>query len=58
MEVTYRIALEVAYHEALVRRAYKDSVGVWTWSVGLRHQHRLGDVGHDDNPSRAEAARM
>lgn len=22
MEVTYRVALEVAYHEALVRRAY------------------------------------
>lgn len=35
MNITPRIALEVASHEALVRRAYKDSVGVWTWSVGL-----------------------
>lgn len=33
--ITYRVALEVASHEAIVRQAYKDSVGVWTWSVGL-----------------------
>lgn len=35
MRVTYRTALEIATHEALVRQAYKDSVGVWTWSVGV-----------------------
>lgn len=35
MEITPRVALEVAHHEAVVRQAYKDSVGVWTWSVGL-----------------------
>lgn len=33
--VTYRVALETACHEALVRQAYKDSAGVWTWSIGL-----------------------
>lgn len=33
--ITVRVALEVAHHEAVVRQAYKDSVGVWTWSVGL-----------------------
>lgn len=33
--ITPRIALEVAHHEAIIRQAYKDSVGVWTWSVGL-----------------------
>ncbi|MFD2235924.1 lysozyme [Aureimonas populi] len=33
--ITYRTALEIASHEAIVRQAYKDSVGVWTWSVGL-----------------------
>ena len=33
--ITYRVALEIASHEAIVRQAYKDSVGVWTWSVGL-----------------------
>jgi len=29
------VALEIASHEALIRQAYKDSEGVWTWSVGL-----------------------
>ena len=35
MQVTYRVALEVASHEALIRQAYKDSVGIWTWAVGM-----------------------
>lgn len=35
MKITKNLALEVAHHEALVRRAYKDSVGVWTWSIGV-----------------------
>ena len=34
-KVDYDVALEVASHEAIIRQAYKDSVGVWTWSVGL-----------------------
>lgn len=34
-QITYRVALEVASHEAIVRRAYKDSKGIWTWSIGL-----------------------
>lgn len=33
--LTPRVAMEVAAHEGLVRQAYKDSVGVWTWSVGI-----------------------
>jgi lysozyme len=40
--ITYRTAIEVASHEAIVRQAYKDSVGVWTWSVGL-----TSATGHD-----------
>ena len=35
MKLTQRIAMEVASHEAVIRQAYKDSVSVWTWSVGL-----------------------
>lgn len=35
MKITTEMALEVASHEAIIRQAYKDSVGVWTWSVGL-----------------------
>lgn len=35
MTLTYRVALEVAFHEALVRQTYKDSVGRNTWNVGM-----------------------
>lgn len=35
MKITARTALELASHEGLVRQAYKDSVGVWTWSIGI-----------------------
>ncbi|OYX96657.1 MAG: hypothetical protein B7X90_15670 [Novosphingobium sp. 17-62-19] len=34
-ELTPRIALELIAHEGIVTEAYKDSVGVWTWSVGI-----------------------
>ena len=34
-EITPRIALELIAHEGIVTQAYKDSVGVWTWSVGI-----------------------
>lgn len=33
--VTAKIALELIAHEGIVTEAYKDSVGVWTWSVGV-----------------------
>lgn len=33
--VDFEVAMEVATHEALIRQAYKDSVGVWTWCVGM-----------------------
>ena len=42
MKVDYEVALEVACHEAIVRQAYKDSKGVWTWSIGLTSK-----TGHD-----------
>lgn len=42
MKITARVALEVAHHEGLVTQAYKDSVGVWTWSVGI-----TGASGHN-----------
>jgi lysozyme len=34
-DLTPRIALELIAHEGIVTEAYKDSVGVWTWSVGI-----------------------
>lgn len=33
--LTPRIALEIVSHEGIVREAYRDSTGVWTWSVGV-----------------------
>lgn len=33
--LTPRIAIELIAHEGIVREAYKDSAGVWTWSVGI-----------------------
>ena len=33
--ITPKIALEIVSHEAIVREAYLDVVGVWTWSVGI-----------------------
>ena len=35
MKLTKNMVMELAGHEGLVRQAYKDSVGVWTWSVGI-----------------------
>lgn len=34
-KIDYAVALEVASHEAIVRQAYKDTKGIWTWSIGL-----------------------
>lgn len=34
-KITSKIAGELIQHEGLVREAYKDSVGVWTWSIGV-----------------------
>jgi len=33
--LTCRVALELIGHEAIVQEAYRDSVGVWTWGVGV-----------------------
>lgn len=34
-DLTERGVLELISHEAIVQEAYKDSVGVWTWAVGV-----------------------
>jgi lysozyme len=43
--LTPRIALELLSHEGLVREAYRDSQGIWTWSVGITNAS-----GHDVDP--------
>jgi len=50
MKITPKIAMEVASHEAVVRQAYKDSVGVWTWSVGLTNATGHNVERYIDNP--------
>ncbi|WP_208348675.1 lysozyme [Pseudaestuariivita rosea] len=55
MQITAKVALEIAHHEALVRQAYRDSVGVWTWSIGLTNAsgHQVYPR-YKDNPASLE----
>ena len=48
--VTARAALELAAHEAMCLEAYKDSVGVWTWSVGVTSKSGHAVERYKDNP--------
>lgn len=54
MDVTYNTALELASHEGLVRQAYKDSVGVWTWSIGLTNASGHNVDRYINNPQTIE----
>lgn len=44
-KLTPRIVAAVAHEEGLVLEAYKDSVGVWTWALGV-----TGSSGHIVHP--------
>lgn len=48
--ITERIALELIGHEAIVPEAYKDSVGVWTWSVGITSRSGHSVERYKDKP--------
>ena len=50
--ITPRIAAELIAHEGIVREAYKDSVGVWTWSIGVTDKsgHLVGRYKDDPQP--------
>lgn len=49
-QLTQRIALELISHEAIVPEAYKDSVGVWTWGVGVTSKSGHSVERYKDNP--------
>lgn len=51
-----RMMLEILEHEGIVCEAYKDSVGVWTWSGGITDKsgHKVGR--YKDKPSTLEYA--
>lgn len=50
MKIDADTALELASHEGLVRQAYKDSVGVWTWSIGITSASGHSVERYIDNP--------
>lgn len=52
--LTKAILMELAGHEGLVRQAYKDSVGVWTWSVGITSASGHYVNRYIDNPQTLE----
>jgi len=49
-EVTNEMLLELLSHEGIVREAYKDSVGVWTWGVGVTDASGHRVLRYKDNP--------
>lgn len=53
-EITPKVAMEVIVHEAIVRQAYRDSVRVWTWSVGLTNATGHNVERYIDNPQPME----
>lgn len=54
--LTPRIVAAVAHEEGLVLEAYKDSVGVWTWSIGVTSASGHNVMQYKDKPSTIEAA--
>ena len=50
--LTPRIVGEILQHEGLAREAYRDSIGVWTWSVGITDAsgHRVERYRDDPQP--------
>ncbi len=53
-QLTARIAIELIAHEGIVREAYKDSKGIWTWSVGLATTGGWPVMQYKDNPASLE----
>src|SRR5690348_9557501 len=52
--LTPRIVGELLFHEGLVPEAYRDSRGVWTWSVGITSASGHRVERYRDNPQPLE----
>ena len=52
--LTPRIVGEILQHEGLARETYRDSVGVWTWSVGITDASGHKVARYRDNPQPLE----
>lgn len=48
--LTAKVALELIGHEAIVQEAYKDSVGVWTWGIGVTSRSGHSVERYKDQP--------
>jgi lysozyme len=48
--LTKNIIAELIYHEAIVQEAYKDSKGIWTWSVGITDASGIRVTDYVDKP--------
>lgn len=55
--LTVPMILEIASHEGMCLEAYRDSVGVWTWSIGVTNKsgHQVFPR-YKDNPTSIERA--
>lgn len=54
LSLTRKVALEIISHEAIVPEAYKDSVGVWTWGIGVTNASGHSVDRYKDNPQTIE----
>lgn len=52
--ITKKVALEVLHHEGIVSKAYKDSVGVVTWGVGVTNSSGHNVDQYVNNPQTLE----
>lgn len=50
IDISAEMAAEIVGHEAIVQEAYKDSVGVWTWGIGVTDKSGHGVMRYKDNP--------
>lgn len=48
--LTARVAMEIIGHESIVREAYKDSEGIWTWGIGVTNASGHHVNRYKDNP--------
>ncbi len=54
LSLTRRVALEIISHEAIICEGYKDSVGVWTWGIGVTTRSGHAVERYRDNPQSIE----
>lgn len=53
-KITQKSLIEIASHEGAVREAYKDSVGIWTWGIGVTSASGHGVERYIGNPQTME----